>query len=100
MLRLFKGTCEAVRAMHDYRAPLASRVNPHPSRENQSSAATASSSSAARQKRNVQVDNGHSDEEDEDDDDKPLAAKMSPSTQVKKARARRALFQGQCRRVF
>ena len=39
-------------------------------------------------------------EEDEDDDDKPLAAKMSPSTQVKKARARCALFQGQCRRVF
>lgn len=24
MLRLFRGTCEAVRAMHDYRAPLAS----------------------------------------------------------------------------
>jgi len=33
MVRLFKGTCEAVRAMHDYRAPLGTT-----SRENQSSA--------------------------------------------------------------
>ncbi|KAI0346162.1 Pkinase-domain-containing protein [Trametopsis cervina] len=63
MLRLFKGTCEAVRAMHDYRAPLASSSNPRPSRENQSSAAPASS----RQKKNISVDNGHSDDEDEDD---------------------------------
>ncbi|PCH42502.1 Pkinase-domain-containing protein [Wolfiporia cocos MD-104 SS10] len=39
MLQLFKGTCEAVRAMHDYRAPLGSKSEPFPSRENQSSAA-------------------------------------------------------------
>ncbi|CCM04252.1 uncharacterized protein FIBRA_06419 [Fibroporia radiculosa] len=39
MLRLFKGTCEAVRAMHDYHTPLASSSDPFPSRENQSSAA-------------------------------------------------------------
>lgn len=36
MLRLFKGTCEAVRAMHDYRAPLSSSSNPFPGRTNQS----------------------------------------------------------------
>lgn len=34
MVRLFKGTCEAIRAMHDYRAPLGTT-----SRENQSSSA-------------------------------------------------------------
>ncbi|KAI0951182.1 hypothetical protein AcW1_008294 [Taiwanofungus camphoratus] len=39
MLRLFKGTCEAVRAMHDYRAPIGSKSEPFPSRENQSSSA-------------------------------------------------------------
>jgi len=37
MLRLFKGTCEAVRAMHDYRAPVGSKSEPFPGRENQSS---------------------------------------------------------------
>ena len=36
MLRLFKGTCEAVRAMHDYRAPL------HPRKTNPNSALPAS----------------------------------------------------------
>lgn len=65
MLRLFKGTCEAVRAMHDYRAPLASRSNPRPSRDNQSSAVP---SSSARPKKNIQADNGHSDDEDEEDE--------------------------------
>ncbi|OBZ72390.1 Serine/threonine-protein kinase ENV7 [Grifola frondosa] len=39
MLRLFKGTCEAIRAMHDYRAPIGSRSEPFPSREDQSSSA-------------------------------------------------------------
>lgn len=37
MLRLFKGTCEAIRAMHDYRAPLSSS-----SRTNQSHQSTSS----------------------------------------------------------
>ena len=63
MVRLFKGTCEAVRAMHDYRAPIASHSDPRPSRENQSS------SSRARQsqiKSNINVDNGHSDDEDDE----------------------------------
>lgn len=39
MLRYFKGTCEAIRAMHDYRAPLGSKSQPFPSRANQSSSA-------------------------------------------------------------
>ncbi|KAF9813515.1 hypothetical protein IEO21_05552 [Rhodonia placenta] len=39
MLRLFKGTCEAIRAMHDYHAPTGTPSDPFPSRENQSSAA-------------------------------------------------------------
>ena len=41
MLRLFKGTCEAVRAMHDYRAPIGSKSDPFTSRENQSSSSAA-----------------------------------------------------------
>ncbi|RPD61209.1 Pkinase-domain-containing protein [Lentinus tigrinus ALCF2SS1-7] len=39
MLRYFKGTCEAIRAMHDYRAPIGSKSEPFPSRANQSSSA-------------------------------------------------------------
>ncbi|OJT03708.1 Serine/threonine-protein kinase ppk13 [Trametes pubescens] len=38
MLHYFKGTCEAIRAMHDYRAPVSTKANPAPSRANQSSA--------------------------------------------------------------
>ena len=35
MLRLFKGTCEAVRAMHDFRAPIQpSQPNPHQQHQN------------------------------------------------------------------
>ncbi|KZT02588.1 Pkinase-domain-containing protein [Laetiporus sulphureus 93-53] len=41
MLRLFKGTCEAVRAMHDHRAPISSKSEPFPGRENQSSSSAA-----------------------------------------------------------
>ena len=63
MVRLFKGTCEAIRAMHDYRAPIASRSDARPSRENQSS----SSGGRAEQPRsNIHVDNGHSDDEDDE----------------------------------
>ncbi|GJE94777.1 Pkinase-domain-containing protein [Phanerochaete sordida] len=61
MLRMFKGTCEAVRAMHDYRAPIASRSNPRVSRENQSSSANR----RPQPPRNVHADNGHSDDEDD-----------------------------------
>lgn len=39
MLRYFKGTCEAIRAMHDYRAAVGSSTDPFPSRTNQSSSA-------------------------------------------------------------
>lgn len=62
MLRLFKGTCEAVRAMHDFRAPLAAAPNRRPSHENQ----TATVSSPIRPpSRNINVDNGVSDDEDD-----------------------------------
>ncbi|TFK84266.1 Pkinase-domain-containing protein [Polyporus arcularius HHB13444] len=39
MLRYFKGTCEAIRAMHDYRAPIGTKSEPFQSRANQSSSA-------------------------------------------------------------
>ena len=39
MLRYFKGTCEAIRAMHDYRAPVSTKNDSFPSRTNQSSSA-------------------------------------------------------------
>lgn len=32
MVRLFKGTCQAVRAMHDYHAPIGGTSSPGPSR--------------------------------------------------------------------
>lgn len=62
MLRLFKGTCEAIRAMHDYRASIASRSNPRVSRENQSSSADRR---PQQPRRNIHADNGHSDDEDD-----------------------------------
>ncbi|KAL4248006.1 protein kinase superfamily protein [Abortiporus biennis] len=37
MLRYFKGTCEAIRAMHDYRAPIGTSTDPFSSRQNRSS---------------------------------------------------------------
>lgn len=46
MVRLFKGTCEAVRAMHTYRAPLKSSTNGAPS----SSHSQAGQSSSSRKK--------------------------------------------------
>jgi serine/threonine kinase 16 len=64
MVRLFKGTCEAVRAMHDYRAPIASGSNPRPSRENQSSSAPDRRSQQPRA--NIRANNGHSDDEDDE----------------------------------
>lgn len=63
MVRLFKGTCEAVRAMHDYYAPIASRSNPRISRENQSSS---SGGRPQQPQANINVDNGHSDDEDDE----------------------------------
>lgn len=43
MLHLFKGTCEAIRAMHDYRAPIGTSADPFHSRQNQSKHANTSS---------------------------------------------------------
>lgn len=48
MLHYFKGTCEAIRAMHDYRAPVSAQANPAPSRANQSSSAHRSPSQSPR----------------------------------------------------
>ena len=62
MVRLFKGTCEAVRALHDYKAPVASKSNANPSRENQSTSA----SSSRQPRQNIHVDNGHSDDEEDE----------------------------------
>ncbi|KAI0359996.1 Pkinase-domain-containing protein [Trametes cingulata] len=55
MLHYFKGTCEAVRAMHDYRAPIGSKSDAFPSRANQSASARRSPSQSPR----------HSEDEDE-----------------------------------
>lgn len=64
MVRLFKGTCEAVRAMHDYRAPVASTSHPRLSLENQSSSADRRPPQQPR--KNINADNGHSDDEDDE----------------------------------
>ncbi|KAF8703626.1 hypothetical protein AX14_014187 [Amanita brunnescens Koide BX004] len=68
ILRLFKGTCEAVRAMHDYRAPL------HPRKANPSSAIPASalptSTSVSGSRPSRSKGKRHAgDEDDEEDND-------------------------------
>ena len=65
MVKLFKGTCEAVRAMHDFHARVA-RPNPNPSRENQSTSHARSTSGSSRPQANVYADNGHSDDEEDE----------------------------------
>ncbi len=69
MLRLFKGTCEAVRAMHDYHAPL------HPRQTNNLSSAippsalpTSTSVSGSRPSR-TKGKRRAAEEDDEDEDD-------------------------------
>lgn len=66
MLRLFKGTCEAVRAMHDYRAPL------HPRKTNPSSAIPASalptSTSVSGSRPSGSKGKRHAGDEDDEDD--------------------------------
>jgi serine/threonine kinase 16 len=57
MIKLFKGTCEAIRAMHTYRAPIGATV---PKRN----AASSSAADAARKKQQQQRD------EDEDEDER------------------------------
>ncbi|KAK2462970.1 hypothetical protein APHAL10511_005022 [Amanita phalloides] len=73
MLRLFKGTCEAVRAMHDYRAPLHPRkVNP-PSAIPASALPTSTSTSAGRPfKGKNRHRTGSEDYDDDDDDDERI----------------------------
>ncbi|KAJ7679057.1 other/NAK protein kinase [Mycena polygramma] len=57
MVRLFKGTCEAIRAMHTYRAPVGATLPK----------ANAGSSSAAAPKQNQQPPQHHDDEDDDDE---------------------------------
>jgi len=66
MARLFKGTCEAVRAMHDYRAPVGKPSEPNPFRQNQSSHARRLSNPSLPL---PPAPKAHSVEEDDDDDD-------------------------------
>ncbi|THH31424.1 hypothetical protein EUX98_g2733 [Antrodiella citrinella] len=69
MLHLFKGTCEAIRAMHDYRAPIGTSSDPFASRQNQPQHATASTNH-----RRLSGEIGgrpvtHGDDDDDDDDE-------------------------------
>ena len=57
MLRYFKGTCEAIRAMHDYRAPAGTKSAPFSSRANQSASAQRAPSAPGSPR--------HSEDEDE-----------------------------------
>ncbi|KAJ7168498.1 other/NAK protein kinase [Mycena filopes] len=58
MMRLFKGACEAIRAMHTYRAPIGATVP---------KTNAASASAAAKQKLQRQQEQHHSDDEDDDE---------------------------------
>ncbi|KAJ7364356.1 other/NAK protein kinase [Mycena albidolilacea] len=60
MVRLFKGTCEAIRAMHTYRAPVGATL---PKGGN----AGSSSAAAARQKQQQRQQQHHDDDEDDDE---------------------------------
>ncbi|KAH8100052.1 Pkinase-domain-containing protein [Cristinia sonorae] len=69
MLLLFKGTCEAVRAMHDYQAPIGTSTDPFSSRQNQSQ--HAKNTNHRRLSGEVggrPVTHGEDDEDDEEDE--------------------------------
>lgn len=68
MLYLFKGTCEAVRAMHDYRAPIGSSSDPFPSRQNQSQHANTGHRRLSGEIGGRPVTHGDDDDDDEDED--------------------------------
>jgi len=62
MVRLFKGTCEAIRAMHDYRAPVGSQ-----SRQNaQAASRNPRRLSGEQQSSNLPQPEHHSDDEDDE----------------------------------
>ena len=71
MLQLFKGTCEAVRAMHDFRAPKGGATDPFASRQNQSQ--NGPSTNHRRLSGERAPPGGkpvtHGDDDDDDDDD-------------------------------
>ncbi|KAF8206142.1 other/NAK protein kinase [Mycena galopus ATCC 62051] len=60
MVRLFKGTCEAIRAMHTYRAPVGATLP--------KGNAGSSSAAAAKQKQQQQQRQQHHDDDEDDDD--------------------------------
>ena len=64
MVKLFKGTCEAIRAMHDYRAPVGSQ-----SRQNAQAASRSNTRrlSGEQQSSRLPQPEHHSDDEDDDD---------------------------------
>lgn len=63
-MRLFKGTCEAIRAMHDYRAPVTtSNSDPFSDRRNQSTSRSGPSGSGNTR---AQTSGSHSDDEDDE----------------------------------
>lgn len=71
MLRLFRGTCEAVKAMHTYRAPLASSSTAQQRHHTAPSRESIPASARPRTKQNGGSRGGpvsHNDEDDEDDD--------------------------------
>ena len=65
MVKLFKGTCEAIRAMHDYRAPVGSQ-----SRQNTQAASRSNTRrlSGEQQSSRLPQPEHHSDDDDEEDD--------------------------------
>ncbi|KAI9000612.1 Pkinase-domain-containing protein [Trametes punicea] len=63
MLHYFKGTCEAVRAMHDYRVPVGSKSDAFPARTGQSAIAA-----ARRLSGSPRPSREHDHEDDEDDE--------------------------------
>ncbi|KAF9451923.1 protein kinase [Macrolepiota fuliginosa MF-IS2] len=66
MVRLFKGTCEAVRAMHDYRPSPRSAVLPPPQQTNQNGGTSSTNGAPpARKGSRKNTAEAHSDDEDE-----------------------------------
>lgn len=67
MLYLFKGTCEAIRAMHDYRAPIGTSTDPFASRQNQSQHASTNHRRLSGEIGGRPATHGDDEEEDEDE---------------------------------
>ena len=68
MLTLFKGTCQAIRAMHDYRAPVGTSNDPF-SRQNQSQHATTNHRRLSGEAQTTSRPPAHGDDDDDEDDE-------------------------------